>query len=800
MKYRDLLAVFAVAVASLTGCGGGGGGGSSMAAPSDLHYSGATSFTIGASIVPLTPAVSGTVTGYAVSPALPKGLTLDTGTGVISGTPTAITAKASYTVTASNAGGSTEAMVSLAVNDIVPAIGYANTSITFATQYRNVVTPSSTGGAVVAWSISPALPPGLTFSTTTGSITNTATVTAPAANYMVTAQNSGGQSSAQLTIQVVSGVLLDLGHASTIKLLQASGARALSEDDSGHWVLWNSDTDAVLTSGQLDCTTMFACIVPVAIAGQTVIIPTGNAQGFQILAGADGHVTATIAANYDWVLPAVDGSYVVAGSSIALQAWSPTGTLLYKASGDYSLARAFPAPGQIQVALGAAGQNVIETVSLATLTPSSGPPFQGQFSEWFRDGSHFQSSLGGTLWTYSSQSVQQDLTNPSPAQTLAGAGSWFWATSSAGVSIYRVGASAAPAATIPGSPVFVSGLTLGIQNGTALTVVDLSGASLSSTVSSLALPNDGVTTLLATSATDWYGTTGVGVLEHATSSSNSPKVITLGQAWGLGAGGGLAAVGTASGTIYIIDVQTKVVQTSIAATGGKIQMSSDGKVLAVLGQPPNNPSASALTLYSLPSLTVINTWTNPAPIDFSLAPTGTLIALQLNGNQQITAVTGGPVLWSQPEWIFGQDTAMFSPDGTVFSVSHYDEPSPVVYTYVYQNYTLTTTVSGGAFGWIDNSRLLVAHYTGAMTYQYTGATIYSPTGAKLPTPTLPDLGPIESVTSDSVYSTSLNSIYSVSTGALIFGNGPGGPNNVQGAVTAGYVVFNPGSLVLAVPY
>jgi hypothetical protein len=143
---------------------------------------------------------------------------------------------------------------------------------------------------------------------------------------------------------------------------------------------------------------------------------------------------------------------------------------------------------------------------------------------------------------------------------------------------------------------------------------------------------------------------------------------------------------------------------------------------------------------------------------------------------------------------------LFSPDGTYFMVSNYDEPDPIVFTYVYHDFQLTTTVSGGAFGWIDNSRLLIAHYTGAMTYQYSSATLYSPTGTALPTPTLPNLGPIQSLTSDTVYSIGLNSIYSISTGALLFGRGPGGPDNSQGAVAGDYVVFPSSSLVLAIPY
>lgn len=82
----------------------------------------ATSFLEFTSISPNTPSVvGGTVISYAVSPALPAGLALDTTTGIITGMPTAITAVANYTVTATNATGNTQAMLTITVNDTAPA-------------------------------------------------------------------------------------------------------------------------------------------------------------------------------------------------------------------------------------------------------------------------------------------------------------------------------------------------------------------------------------------------------------------------------------------------------------------------------------------------------------------------------------------------------------------------------------------------------------------------------------------------------------------------------------------------------
>lgn len=84
--------------------------------PSDLSYTpSSASGTVGTPISSLMPTVTGTVTSYSVSPALPFGLSLDTSSGVISGTPTAVSASASYTVTATNGTGSTTAAVTIEV-------------------------------------------------------------------------------------------------------------------------------------------------------------------------------------------------------------------------------------------------------------------------------------------------------------------------------------------------------------------------------------------------------------------------------------------------------------------------------------------------------------------------------------------------------------------------------------------------------------------------------------------------------------------------------------------------------------
>ncbi|MGO9828931.1 MAG: fibronectin type III domain-containing protein [Myxococcaceae bacterium] len=64
--------------------------------------------------------------------------------------------------------------------------------------------PSSSGGAVASYSVSPALPPGLELNTVTGVISGTPTTPAATANYTVTATNVMGSTTVALSITVAS--------------------------------------------------------------------------------------------------------------------------------------------------------------------------------------------------------------------------------------------------------------------------------------------------------------------------------------------------------------------------------------------------------------------------------------------------------------------------------------------------------------------------------------------------------------------------------------------------------------------
>ena len=85
-----------------SGCGHNG-----TPAPCAISYANSSAaFVRGVPITPDAPSGGAGATSYSVSPALPTGLILNSGTGILSGTPTAVAAQASYTVTATGSGGS----------------------------------------------------------------------------------------------------------------------------------------------------------------------------------------------------------------------------------------------------------------------------------------------------------------------------------------------------------------------------------------------------------------------------------------------------------------------------------------------------------------------------------------------------------------------------------------------------------------------------------------------------------------------------------------------------------------------
>jgi hypothetical protein len=144
----------------------------------------------------------GAIASYSISPAAPAGLTFNTSTGLLAGTPTVVAVETTYTITATNATGSAAKTFTLTVAPTAPAFTLSSST---ETRTKNTAatgfTINSTGGAISRFTIN-ATPPGMSFNTTTGALTGTPNTVAAATNYTITAINVTGTAAQTFTLTV----------------------------------------------------------------------------------------------------------------------------------------------------------------------------------------------------------------------------------------------------------------------------------------------------------------------------------------------------------------------------------------------------------------------------------------------------------------------------------------------------------------------------------------------------------------------------------------------------------------------
>ena len=139
---------------------------------------------------------SNSPTSYGAS-GLPTGLSINTTTGAITGTPTSA-GLATITLSATNAQGTGTATLALMVNQSAPVISSVGTATaTAGTAFTYQIVASNSPASYDA----AGLPTGLSINTTTGAITGTPT-TAGSATIALSATNAGGTGTATLALTV----------------------------------------------------------------------------------------------------------------------------------------------------------------------------------------------------------------------------------------------------------------------------------------------------------------------------------------------------------------------------------------------------------------------------------------------------------------------------------------------------------------------------------------------------------------------------------------------------------------------
>ncbi len=171
---------------------------------------------------PMTPdsvlSTGGAITSFAMSPStpLPTGLFLNATSGIISGTPTVQSLAANYTILATGPGGNASTVVSIAVNAVPANLSYVDDPVTYVLNVPITPNTPSVTGIITHYSVSPALPSGLSLDTSSGVISGTPTGTQSfAADYTVTANNASGTTTGTINITIV-GVPTNLSYVDNV--------------------------------------------------------------------------------------------------------------------------------------------------------------------------------------------------------------------------------------------------------------------------------------------------------------------------------------------------------------------------------------------------------------------------------------------------------------------------------------------------------------------------------------------------------------------------------------------------------
>jgi hypothetical protein len=177
---------------------------SPVTAPAFTLSSSTESRTVGTAATGFTTtSTGGPFTRFTIN-ATPPGMSFNTTTGALTGTPDTVASATSYTVTATNSAGSAAQTFTLTVTDVLAAPAF---TLSATTESRTVntaatgFTVNSTGGAIASFSIN-ATPPGMSFNTATGALTGTPNTVASATNYTITATNASGNATQTFTLTV----------------------------------------------------------------------------------------------------------------------------------------------------------------------------------------------------------------------------------------------------------------------------------------------------------------------------------------------------------------------------------------------------------------------------------------------------------------------------------------------------------------------------------------------------------------------------------------------------------------------
>ena len=226
--------------------------------PSNLEYSTPNVLYNGVTITPLLPSFSGgAISSYVISSNLPSGLSFDTSSGIISGTPAAVTAQATYRITGSNSSGNTVFKdISLLVSENAPTnLVYNTPNVWVIGSPITNLTPTSAGGVPTSYSVLPSLPSGLTLNALNGVISGTPTALAANTTYVITAENFIGKTTTNVEIHIIDIAMSNLVYFTPVYYMMHEVVIPNTPTISGGTVVSYSVTPPLPTGLTLDTTT-----------------------------------------------------------------------------------------------------------------------------------------------------------------------------------------------------------------------------------------------------------------------------------------------------------------------------------------------------------------------------------------------------------------------------------------------------------------------------------------------------------------------------------------------------------------
>jgi hypothetical protein len=593
-------------------------------------------------------------------------------------------------------------------------------------------------------------------------------------------------------LQPSSDVLLDLGHATTVDVLQQEGDRILSRDTSGHWLLSDAATRDFIVSGQsqLTCSYDPSCpFYPIELAGSTLLV--AGPTSLEVRGSSAGQVLATIPWTPARAGLAVDGSYVWIASTSALAAYSTTGALLFSRAGNYSAARVFAAPGEVRVGAGPAGASVIELVATSDGSATVTPAFAGTFASWFLDGERFITTVSTTATRVYAKDAQLVKFLALDGSRVVGQGEHL--SRQGPGSIVRVWQIAAGTYTdyplVSGGRLARRGTLLAILHRENVRVLDLQGATAVETFTTFAEPLPWLTAFAIEPGGQWsFAQTGMVFASANVEGPDGTLPTTCGQVYAqgyppvydtwyetdsgiAGSRAGQVAVSLHEGqkTLYFDLGSGTPVLTGIIPLGLQLpRLSDDGSMLVgeATGVDPSSGCWSLLAM-SAPEGTRFGMWTcntnsGSYPVRYSLADSGSRLGVGWDTGWSVLDMPSGTSIFYTAE---GYTGVRLSPSGRRWALMRSLSDGFMSSFVVYDDGTLVGAAEGVAVGWIDEDRLLVQTFDWD---QYAGMAIVDTTGAIVATPDLPIVHRFARVDADRIYVPQYDAIYSLTDGTAVW--------------------------------